>query len=292
MSEWVGDVEPRLEPPTDVGSRGGAGADGHHLSAGDPDPDPDLDLARADAIAVTVGPGSQVLLVGSPLPSLGAALAARGCTITVLAAPGDAVAEPWASRVGAVDPRKPDPGSLRSFDAVVAPHLLDLAVDPGASLQRVAGALGPTGRIVLVAGPPGPAGALHGHDSAQVEMLCEQVGLVVDATTPVSPRRRVELVGGTTLALDGTDPVPYRPAGSTVVVAHRPAGVPPQPAGQEEVAIGPAMTVAVDRRIRLQQARIEALEEEIRALRATTDHPRRAAMALARALRARMRTLV
>jgi len=235
-------------------------------TAGGPD-----NIAAAAAIAAAVGAGASVLVVGTPPPGLGDALDARSCKVTLLGPP--AVDETWAGRVGGVDEVRPDPGSLDDFDAVVAPHLLDLAADPATALRRMAGALRAKGLVVLVASGPAPPGALHRHDADQVERLCQLAGLAVQAVT--------------------------RPAGAatSVVVARRPATAPTSEAVDDREPQQETLTTAVDRRLRDQQARIRALEDEVRALRTVSGRPRIAALVargtrvgrVARAVRTRMR---
>lgn len=222
---------------------------------------PTNERGAADAIAAAVGPGAAVLVIGRPLPGLGAALDARGCTVTVLGPAGHPVAEAWVRQSGAVDEVRPDLGSLGAFDAIVAPHLLDRAADPAATLARIAAALGVAGRVVLAASRPEPAGALHHHDPAQVERLCALAGLAIQAATEV--------------------------ASTTVVVARRVTGTPGPLVLAPEEPFGAAVTVAVDRRLRHQQASIRALEDEVRALRAAAARPG-GVRALARAVRARI----
>ncbi|MBA2496431.1 MAG: hypothetical protein H0V33_04940 [Acidimicrobiia bacterium] len=247
----------------------------------------DVDVARADAVAGAVRAGTSVLLVGSPLPGVGDALTARGCTVTVLAPPTRLLVEPWASSIGTVDEIRPDPGPLDSFGAIVAPHLLDLAADPATSLRRIAQALDASGRIVLTANWPAPAGALHRHDATQVERLCELAGLSVLTATPVAEGRSVALVDGVAVshcAGGGAAPLAAAGASITVVVAHRPTSTPPSEVFPDE-PIRATVTTAVDRRLRDQQARIAALEDEVRALRAALDRPPRVITALVRTLR-------
>lgn len=237
----------------------------------------DIEAERAVAVASAVAPAAKVLVVGSPLPGLGDALEARGCTVTALGPPGHPIAEPWATQVGSVDEVRPDPGSLGTFDAIVAPHLLDLAEDPATALRRIAGALRAAGRIVLVVSWPAPPGALHLHDLAQVERLCERSGLVVRAVAPEHRRR----------ALADSEAV-VAGAPITVVVAQRAPKTPPSPPLLERAAAQATVTVAVDRRLRYQQARIRALEDEVRALRAAVDGAPRLAR-VASAVKAWMR---
>ena len=251
-----------------------------------------MDPARAAsaAVAAAVGAGASVLAVGALGADLGEALEARGCRVTLLGPPGLAADQTWASRVGTVDEARPDPGSLEAFDAVVAPHLLDHAADPAAALGRTAAAVRPRGLIVLVASGASPAGALHRHDAAQVERLCEAAGLAVQAVTVVSG-----LAGGPS-AQPGASPAGPATASTTVVVARRPATAPSPLDGRGP---GPAtLTAGVDQRLRDQRARIRALEEEVRALRRVGGRPRLAAVVArvarvgraVRAVRDRIRT--